>query len=140
MSRLLDWMRGLFRRPALEVEAVHAVRRATAPDRRAFTRVQLDLSVRLQFASADDVVHSRTVDISRGGVFLRMSQPRPEGTKVKLDIEVAGEPVTVSGVVVRTVRPGEGSGPPGMGVLFTDNGDEQRAFIERLLISHDSQD
>lgn len=102
--------------------------------------MKLDLAVKLQFASVDDVIHSRTVDISRGGVFLGMSNPRPEGTKVKIDIEVAGEPASISGVVVRTVRPGEGSGPPGIGVLFTETGDDQQAFIERLLVSHDSQD
>jgi uncharacterized protein (TIGR02266 family) len=139
MRRLLAWLWGLFRRPEPEPKPSGAVRLATPADRRAFPRMKLDLAVKLQFASLDDVVESRTVDISRGGVFLRMTQPRPEGTKVRLDIEVGGEPVTISGIVVRTVRPGEGSGPPGIGVLFTDTGDEQRAFLEQTLGLQDSQ-
>jgi uncharacterized protein (TIGR02266 family) len=140
MGRLLVWLQSLFRGPEPVTETPRAVRLATPADRRAFPRMKLDLSVKLQFASVDDVVDSRTVDISRGGVFLRMAQPRPEGTKVKLDIEVAGQPYTMNGVVVRTVRSDEGGGPPGIGVLFTDTSEEKSFFIEQVMGLHDSED
>lgn len=101
-------------------------------DRRRFPRIQLALTVRLRFASAEAALESRTVDISEGGVFIRMPQPRPEGTAIRLQLHVGGRVLEIGGVVVRSVRPGEGE-PSGIGVLFTELRPEDAEFVQTLV-------
>lgn len=101
-------------------------------DRRRFPRVQLALTVRLRFASAEAAYDSRTVDISEGGVFIRMENPRPEGTVIRLQLHVGSRQLEIGGVVVRCVRPGEGSSC-GIGVLFTEIRPEDQSFVQQLV-------
>lgn len=102
------------------------------PERRQFPRIQLALTVELRFASTEAVLESSTVDISEGGAFIRMSSPRPEGTSMVLRLHVGERVLEVEGVVVRSVRPGEGE-PPGVGVLFTRVRPEDVAFVGSLV-------
>ena len=101
------------------------------PDRRRFPRIQLALAVELYFPSAEAALESSTVDISEGGVFIRMSRPRPEGTSIELRLRVGDRVLEIGGVVVRCVRPDEGE-PSGIGVLFTDVQPEDLAFMQTL--------
>jgi uncharacterized protein (TIGR02266 family) len=101
-------------------------------DRRRFPRIQLALTVELRFASADAVLESSTVDISEGGVFIRMPNPRPEGTLIRLRLHVGDRGLEIGGVVVRCVRPGEGE-PPGIGVLFTELRPDDANFVQTLV-------
>lgn len=103
-----------------------------AEDRRRFPRIQLALTVQLRFASAEAALESRTVDISEGGVFIRMPKPRPEGTAIRLQLHVGGRVLEIGGVVVRSVRPDEGE-PPGIGVLFTELRPEDASFVQSLV-------
>jgi uncharacterized protein (TIGR02266 family) len=102
------------------------------PERRRFPRIQLALTVELRFASAEEVLESSTVDISEGGMFIRMPSPRPEGTAIELRLHVGGRAVEIGGVVVRCVRPGEGE-PPGIGVLFTALRPDDANFVQTLV-------
>lgn len=105
---------------------------AGTSDRRRFPRIQLALTVGLRFPSTEAVQESRTVDISEGGAFIRMSQPRAEGTTIRLQLDVGGRKLAIGGVVVRCVRPGEGE-PPGIGVLFTELRPEDAVFVQGLV-------
>lgn len=110
-------------RPTGEVEP-HPARR--------FPRIQLGATVRLRFRSAEAAIESRTVDISEGGVFIRMNNPRPEGTPIRVQIELGEQRLDIGGVVVRCVRPGEGE-PTGVGVLFTDITPDDLATVKALV-------
>ncbi len=101
-------------------------------ERREFRRIPLALTVELRFASAEAALESSTVDISEGGVFIRMPKPRPEGTSIRLQVHVGRRVLEIEGVVVRTVWPGEGE-PPGIGVLFTDIEPEDETFMHSLV-------
>lgn len=107
---------------------------ATGSDRRRFPRIRLSTTVRLQFPSADAAIESSTVDISEGGVFIRMSQPRAEGTSIRLYLQLGKDLLEIGGVVVRSIRPGEGD-PPGIGVLFTDIEPEDVEYMQTLVRS-----
>jgi c-di-GMP-binding flagellar brake protein YcgR len=102
-----------------------------AQDRRRFPRIQLALTVQLRFPSAEAALESSTVDISEGGVFIRMPNPRPEGTVIRLLLHV-GERVLEIGVVVRCTRSGEGE-PVGIGVLFTELRPDDATFVQTLV-------
>lgn len=108
------------------------------PERRRFPRIQLALTVRLRFPSAEAAMESSTVDISEGGVFIRMSRPRQEGTAIRLRLHVGDRALEIGGVVVRSVRPGEGE-PSGIGVLFTELQPEDAAFVQTLVRERLSQ-
>jgi uncharacterized protein (TIGR02266 family) len=110
----------------------------SADERRRFPRIQLAATVELRFASAEAALRSSTVDISEGGVFIRMSRPRPEGTAIRLRLYVGGRELEIGGVVVRSVRPGEGE-PAGIGVLFTELRPEDAAFVDSLVRNRLSQ-
>jgi len=107
-------------------------------ERRQFPRIQLAAAVELRFASPEAALESSTVDISEGGVFIRMPNPRPEGTLIQLGLHVGGRRLSIGGVVVRCVRPGEGPAP-GIGVLFTDLRPDDAAFVKTLVRERLSQ-
>ncbi|MCA9707354.1 MAG: PilZ domain-containing protein [Myxococcales bacterium] len=120
-------------RSPLEASA-EPVERASLPDhpQRRFPRIQLATTVRLRFASAEAVQECRTVDISEGGVFIRMDRPRPEGTAIRLQLHVGARDLEIGGVVVRCIRPEEGP-PTGIGVLFTEIRPEDHHFVQQLV-------
>ena len=122
-------------------DAPPASHQAAAPppqERRQFPRIQLAAAVELRFASPEAAIESSTVDISEGGVFIRMPNPRPEGTLIQLGLHVGGRRLSIGGVVVRSVRPGEGAAP-GIGVLFTDLRPDDAAFVKTLVRERLSQ-
>lgn len=107
----------------------------SSPADRRFPRIKLATTVQLRFSSAGAVVESRTVDLSEGGVFIRMGNPRPEGTPIRLKLELGDHVrLEIGGVVVRCVRSGE-SEPPGIGVLFTEISPEDAEYLRTLVRS-----
>lgn len=104
------------------------------PERRGEVRVPIELRVAMKFESVDDVLQSRTVNISEGGMFIATRQPRPEGTRVRIELEVALRHTSLSGVVVhRVTQAHAGREPPGMGVQFVNLSDDARDFVAEIL-------
>jgi uncharacterized protein (TIGR02266 family) len=103
-----------------------------ASDRRRFPRIQLALTVALRFPSAEAALESSTVDISEGGVFIRMPNPRPEGTAIRVQLRVGERVLEIGGVVVRCMRPSDGE-PSGIGVLFTELHPDDATFVRTLV-------
>jgi uncharacterized protein (TIGR02266 family) len=101
-------------------------------DRRRFPRIQLALAVELHFPSAEAALESSTFDISEGGAFIHMTRPRPEGTSIELRLHLGDRVLELGGVVVRSVRPGEGE-HPGIGVLFTNVRAEDMELVQSLV-------
>ncbi len=103
-----------------------------APDRRQWPRIPLQLQVRLRFATAQAMVDCRTFDISEGGAFIGLRQPRPRGTKVRLSIEVADRTLVIGGEVMRA-SDGKSGGRCGMGIRFTEVTPEDAHYLAELL-------
>ncbi len=105
-----------------------------ASERRGELRVPVELRVALRFESIDDVVHSHTVNLSEGGMFIGTRSPRPEGTRVQISMDVGGRQVALSGIVVHRVSSAAaGRHPPGMGVQFVELGDDARSLVDEIL-------
>jgi uncharacterized protein (TIGR02266 family) len=83
---------------------------------RAYRRVAVRCGCWLEHEQA--TVFGTTVDVGRGGLFLRTALPMPPGVAVRVTLRLPGrETVVADGKVVRTVAP-TGADRPGLGVRF----------------------
>ncbi len=97
----------------------------------------LTMTVRYPSATVEDFVEQHSHDVSRGGMFIKTTTPRPVGTLLKFEIKIADEKRLMQGVgrVVWTrgaerATPEE---PSGMGVKFIKIDVETKQMIERLM-------
>ncbi|HEX8439391.1 TIGR02266 family protein, partial [Archangium sp.] len=103
--------------------------------RRATDRKSVGLLVKLKHTNIGSFVEEFAVNLSPGGMFIRSREPQPVGTPVKFEVRIAdGVRVLRGSAVVRWVRPPEDlSGPPGMGIQFTELEPASQALVERML-------
>ncbi len=104
-------------------------------ERRRWPRVPVELRVRIRFPTAAAAMRSRTFDISPGGAFIRMENPRPVGTNVRLMLEVGERSLDLAGVVDRVSACDGGDGLPGIGIRFTQVSAEDQRFLAELAAS-----
>lgn len=101
-------------------------------ERREHPRVPVELEVRVRFASNEELVRSRTINLSHGGVFIAVRDLRPIGTRARLVLVVGDRTITIGGVVAHTVESTpEGIG--GVGILFKEIAAGDRALIDMLI-------
>ncbi|HEX5659033.1 MAG TPA: PilZ domain-containing protein [Polyangiales bacterium] len=97
---------------------------------RAYRRVSVRCGCWLEHEQA--TVFGTTVDLGRGGLFLRTALPMPPGVAVRVTLRLPGsETVVADGKVVRAVSTTEGD-RPGLGVRFErlpEGEDSLRAFL-----------
>lgn len=124
-------------REAQPAPAVHGnlATKQSPVERRSCARVNLELQVRLRFESPAAMIASRTFDISRGGAFIALKDPRPRGTRVRLTLEIEDTKVMLGGVVVRS-SDGKKGARRGMGIQFTEISEEAAKSLARLLEPH----
>lgn len=85
---------------------------------REFRRVAVRCGCWLEHAQA--TIYGSTVDLGRGGLFLRTALPVCPGDPVRVTLQLPDcGPVVADGRVVRTVAPDAGD-RPGLGVCFTE--------------------
>src|SRR5690242_5571605 len=103
--------------------------------RRTADRKAVGLLVKLKHTDIGSFVEEFAVNISPGGMFIRSREPQPVGTPVKFEVRIAdGLRVMKGSAVVRWVRPPEDlSGPPGMGIQFTELDPASQVLVERML-------
>jgi len=103
--------------------------------RRATDRKAVGLLVKLKHTDIGNFVEEFAVNISPGGMFIRSREPQPVGTPVKFEVRIAdGLRVMKGSAVVRWVRPPEDlSGPPGMGIQFTELDPPSQSLVDRML-------
>ena len=104
---------------------------------RQWPRLELALKVRMRFAEVADLAEAETINVSRGGVFIRMERPRQVGTKVVIEAHVGGQALQLEGVVVRTVPDPDDPAaqdhlPRGMGVVLIEPPAEWVEIVEQI--------
>jgi molecular chaperone DnaK len=109
-----------------------------ADEKRSEPRVGAELRIRLAYPSMDDFIERYSVNVSRGGIFVRTRDPRPPGTELALHIALeSGDEVVRGRGVVRWTSPPCGPGEPhreaGMGIKFTELTRESRALIDLVV-------
>jgi uncharacterized protein (TIGR02266 family) len=106
-------------------------------DTRKDKRAPVSLKVRFKSATVDEFIEHYSKDVSRGGIFIKSSQPMVVGTLLKFQFQLKDESALIRGVgrVVWT-RAEEDAGadqPAGMGIKFIKMDTESRAMVERIV-------
>lgn len=102
------------------------------PERRRFDRA--GLTVRVEYATVDELFSEFTRDINEGGLFIETEKPQEMGTEVSMLFNLPGsdEPVQTVGRVVR-ISTGETGEAAGMGIEFDELTDDDRTKINSII-------
>jgi Tfp pilus assembly protein PilZ len=109
-------------------------------NQRKWPRFNLVLSVQVRFQQRTDMTTTRTLNISRSGLFLALERPRPIGTPVRINLSIAdsGEQFALEGIVVHR-QPDENQplapgATAGVGVFLTSVSPEYERFCAELAV------
>ncbi|MET0340772.1 MAG: TIGR02266 family protein [Polyangiales bacterium] len=112
-------------------------------DTRKDTRAPISLKVRFKSATVDEFIEHYSKDVSRGGIYIKSSQPLPVGTLLKFQFQLKDESALIRGVgrVVWTRAEADAAAdmPAGMGIKFIKMDTESRATVERIIESHSNE-
>ncbi|MEM9696946.1 MAG: TIGR02266 family protein, partial [Myxococcota bacterium] len=104
----------------------------------------LSMTVRYKSATVDEFVEHHSDNVSRGGIFIKTTQPFPPGTLLKFEIRIAADEAVLSGVgrvVWRRDEVGDNEEEPaGMGVKFIKLDEKSRSLIARLVDRQDGEE
>jgi uncharacterized protein (TIGR02266 family) len=105
-----------------------------ANERRRDDRV--DMTVRIDYATVDELFSEFTRDINAGGLFIETEKPPQPGTEVSMQFHLPGseEALSTLGRVVR-VAPGAVGSPSGVGIEFDELTAQDRVKIDRIVRS-----
>lgn len=102
---------------------------------RIFRRVPFEAEIRVRFEDGGEEAVTRTANISLGGMFVLLPQPRPVGTAFELEFKLPEQPAPVRGrgrVVWIREEAAEGL-PTGMGVRFLELTPGSRELIFQVV-------
>lgn len=105
-------------------------------DTRKDRRAPIALKVRFKSATIDEFIEQYSVDISRGGIFIKSKTPMSVGTLLKFEFQLKDHSSLIHGVG-RVVwnREASANSPPGMGIKFIKMDPESRALVDRMVQS-----
>ena len=94
------------------------------------------VTVRIDYATVDEMFSEFTRDINEGGLFIETEKPHQTGTEVSMQFHLPGnnEVLRTIGRVVR-VSSGDVGTPAGMGIEFDELTSDDRAKIDRIVRS-----
>jgi uncharacterized protein (TIGR02266 family) len=119
---------------SLDVNGVDLLDEATEDDRRRTGRA--GVTVRIDYATVDEMFSEFTRDINEGGIFIETEKPHQAGTEVTMQFHLPGnnEVLRTIGRVVR-VSSGNIGSPAGMGIEFDELTVDDRTKIDQIVRS-----
>src|SRR5215831_18961216 len=100
-------------------------------------RTPVTLKIKFKSANIDQFIERYSVDVSRGGIFIRTKEPLPVGTQLKFEFQLQDSQPLISGegtvVWIREHDPTRTGVAPGMGVRFDRLLAESQRVLERIL-------
>jgi uncharacterized protein (TIGR02266 family) len=113
----------------------HKVDSSDAEDDRRRAR-RAGVTVRIDYATVDEMFSEFTRDINEGGLFIETEKPHQPGTEVSMQFHLPGsnEVLSTIGRVVR-VSSGDVGTPPGMGIEFDELTAADRLKIDAIIRS-----
>jgi molecular chaperone DnaK len=102
---------------------------------RATERKLVGLLVKLAYKGLDEFASKYASNLSDGGMFVCMREPKPVGTELSFKVEIGNGQRVLQGIaVVRWIRSdGEPGGPSGMGLEFLTLDPASRALVDRMV-------
>lgn len=108
----------------------------STPDNKG-TKNPITLKIKFKSNSLDQFIERYSVDVSRGGIFIRTKEPLAVGTPLRFEFQLqdASPLIAGDGTVVwnRAFDPSRQNVAPGMGVRFDKLTTESQAVLERIL-------
>jgi uncharacterized protein (TIGR02266 family) len=119
---------------SLDANGVDSSDEATEDDRRRTGRA--GVTVRVDYATVDEMFSEFTRDINEGGIFIETEKPHQAGTEVTMQFHLPGnnEVLRTIGRVVR-VSSGDIGSPAGMGIEFDELTMDDRTKIDQIVRS-----
>jgi molecular chaperone DnaK len=108
----------------------------SSDERRRHPRAALSLLVQYRFNTFEDFLAEYSADISAGGLFIRTTEPREEGTFLYLQFwrEDGTRLIEGTGKVARVISENDRSGmPPGMGIEFVNLDPQSIDLIHQIV-------
>jgi uncharacterized protein (TIGR02266 family) len=106
-------------------------------EKRSGQRTPLVLRIKLRYPDVDTFVGKFATNVSRGGMFIASRKPKPVGTSLKFELQLAdGSPVIAGKGVVKWVREFDENNPRqphGMGIEFAQLRDDSEAALARVI-------
>lgn len=100
-------------------------------------RVPAAMRIKLKYPDVDTFIQRYSVNISRGGIFIATRTPKPVGTTVRFEFQLATAAPVIRGegqvIWIKPFDPEQPRRVHGMGVRFTRLDPESRALIDRAL-------
>lgn len=93
------------------------------------------LKAKYKSATVEEFIEQYAADISRGGIFIKTPKPPPNGTLLKIEIQLKDATPVISAVgrvVWRREQP-EGGQAAGMGIKFVKVDDSSQSVIDRIV-------
>src|SRR5262245_45433939 len=100
-------------------------------------RTPVTLKIKFKSANIDQFIERYSVDVSRGGIFIRTKEPLPVGTQLKFEFQLQDAQPLISGegtvVWIREHDPTRTGVAPGMGVRFDRLALQSQQVLDRIL-------
>lgn len=100
-------------------------------------RLPAAMRIKLKYPDVETFIERYSVNISRGGVFIATRTPKPVGTVLRFEFQLASAETLIRGegqvVWVKAFDPDNPRRVHGMGVRFTRLDPESRAMVDRAL-------
>src|SRR5206468_11681875 len=133
LSQKLATMNGAVNRPLGGCNEVPTVPDQTRRD----MRTPVTLKIKFKSANIDQFIERYSVDVSRGGIFIRTKEPLPVGTQLKFEFQLQDAQPLISGegtvVWIREHDPTRTGVAPGMGVRFDKLALQSQQVLNRIL-------
>src|SRR5215831_19042079 len=106
-------------------------------DSRRDMRTPVTLKIKFKSASLNQFIERYSVDVSRGGIFIRTKEPLPVGTQLKFEFQLQDASSLIAGegtvVWIREHDPNRAGVAPGMGVRFDKLHQQSTQVLDRIL-------
>src|SRR5262245_48520877 len=107
-------------------------------------RAPVTLKIKFKSENLAQFIERYSVDVSRGGIFIRTKDPLPVGTPLTFEFQLQDNSPLVSGegtvVWIREHDPNRQGVAPGMGVRFDKLSPESQSVLERILSEKERAD
>jgi uncharacterized protein (TIGR02266 family) len=100
-------------------------------------RTPVTLKIKFKSSNLDQFIERYSVDVSRGGIFIRTKEPLAVGTQLKFEFQLQDASSLISGegtvVWIREHDPSRSGVAPGMGVKFDKLATASQQVLDRIL-------